>query len=78
MRGIFCLSRVSGQEHNQICRILLGLGVDLLLPDGQSPARLIRAVRGLLNFLFLAQYPLHSTETLELLQDTLALWHKNK
>jgi hypothetical protein len=52
--------------------------VDLPLPNGQSPAWLIWAVRGLLDFLYLAQYPLHSTETLELLKDALALWDENK
>jgi hypothetical protein len=78
MKGISSLSRVSGQEHNQICRILLRLVVDLPLPDGQSPACLIRAVRGLLDFLYLVQYPLHSTETLKLLKDALALWDENK
>ena len=78
MKGISSLSRVSRQEHNQICHILLGLIVGLPLPNGQSPARLIRAVCGLLNFLYLVQYPLHSTETLELLKDMLALWDENK
>ena len=78
MKGISCLSQVSGQEHNQICCILLRLIVDLLLPNCQSPARLIRAVRDLLDFLYLAQYPLHSTETLKLLKDALALWDQNK
>ena len=78
MKGISCLLQLSGQEHNQICHIILGLVVDLPLPDGQSPARLIRAVRGLLNFLYLVQYPLHSTETLKLLKEALALWDKNK
>ena len=66
MKGISSLSQVSGQEHNQICHILLRLIVDLPLPNGQSPARLIWAVHGLLDFLYLAQYSLHSTETLEL------------
>jgi hypothetical protein len=78
MKGISGLSRVSGQEHNQICCLLLGLIVDLPLPNGQSPARLIRAVCGLLDFLYLAQYPLHSTGTLELLGNALAFWDENK
>ena len=52
--------------------------MDLQLPDGQSPARLIWAVLGLLDFLYLAQYPLHSTETLELLKDALAHWDENR
>ncbi len=48
LKGITSLSRVTGQEHDQMCRILLGLIVDLPLPDGLSNARLIRAVRAIL------------------------------
>ena len=34
--GITGLSCVSGKEHKDICRILLGLVIDLPLPDGQG------------------------------------------
>ncbi|KAI0309880.1 hypothetical protein OF83DRAFT_1179120 [Amylostereum chailletii] len=54
------LSRVSGTEHQDICRVLLGVIVDLPLPGGASPVRLIRAVRALLDFVYLAQYPSHT------------------
>ncbi|KAI0041099.1 hypothetical protein FA95DRAFT_1501909 [Auriscalpium vulgare] len=76
--GISHLSRVSGQEHKDICRILLGLIVDLPLPDGQSPVRLVRAVRALLDFLYLAQYPSHSDDTLKYLTSALERFHTNK
>ena len=52
--------------------------MDLQLPDGKSPAQLIWPVHGLLDFLYLVQYPLHSTETLKLLKDALALWDENQ
>ena len=78
MKGISTLSRVSGQEHAHICRILMGLIIDLRLPDGTHPGRLIRAVRGMLDFLYLAQYPLHSSETLELLRDALNRFEENR
>ncbi|KAF7369562.1 hypothetical protein MVEN_00286300 [Mycena venus] len=78
LKGITTLSRVSGTEHNQMCRILLGLIVDLRLPDRQSTSSLIRAVRGALDFLYLAQYPTQSTETISLLQDALENFHNNK
>ena len=77
-KGVCSLSQLSGQEHSQICCILLGLVVDLRLPDNQSSARLIRVVRALLDFLYLAQYPLHSTETLQYLEDALKRFHDNK
>jgi hypothetical protein len=77
-RGITTLSRVSGQEHKNICRILIGLVINLPLPGGQVPSRAIRAVRALLDFLYLAQLPSHSTDTLCSLDDALALFHENK
>ncbi|KAJ6471532.1 hypothetical protein C8R45DRAFT_1055045 [Mycena sanguinolenta] len=36
------------------------------------------SVRAALDFLYLAQYPMHSSETLTLLHDALALFHANK
>ncbi|THH32704.1 hypothetical protein EUX98_g1491 [Antrodiella citrinella] len=77
-KGISSLSRVTGQEHRDMCRILLGLIVDLRLPGGQSPLRLVRCVRALLDFLYLAQYKVHSTETLKLLKDARTRFHANK
>ena len=61
-----------------MCRILLGLVVDLKLPDGTSPLPLIAAIRSLLDFLYLAQYPLHTSETLRLLHESLKRFHTNK
>ncbi|KAH8100185.1 hypothetical protein BXZ70DRAFT_893418 [Cristinia sonorae] len=77
-KGISTLSRVSGQEHRDMCRILLGLIVDLRLPGDESPAPLVRCVRGLLDFLYLAQYKVHSTETLAELDAARQLFHDNK
>ncbi|KAG1873158.1 hypothetical protein F4604DRAFT_1654403 [Suillus subluteus] len=77
-KGITTLSRLSGTEHNQICRFLLGIIIDIRLPNNMSSARLLRAVRGLLDFLYLAQYPCHSSETLTFLDEALDLFHDNK
>lgn len=78
LKGITSLSRVTGQEHDQMCRILLGLIIDVPLEGGMSNTRLIRAVRTLLDFLYLAQYPVHTDATLELLEDALQRFHNNK
>ncbi|KAG5640512.1 hypothetical protein DXG03_008232 [Asterophora parasitica] len=78
MKGITTLSRVTGQEHDQMCRILMGLVIDLPLPNGRSNTRLIRVVCGILDFVYLAQYPIHTDETLRLLDDSLASFHSNK
>lgn len=48
------------------------------LPDGRSPTMLIKAVRAILDFCYLAQYSVHSTETLALLEDALWRFHDNK
>ncbi|KAJ7673177.1 hypothetical protein DFH06DRAFT_1266823 [Mycena polygramma] len=44
------LSRVTGKEHDQISRFLLALIIDVQLPNNISPAPLIAAVRGILDF----------------------------
>ena len=77
-QGITPLSKITGKEHNDIARILLGLIIDLPLPNGISNARLLAATRALLDFLFLAQYPVHSDATLHQLEDVLQRFHDNK
>ena len=77
-KGISTLSRVTGQEHSQIGRILLALVMDVPLPGGLSNARLVRATRALMDFVYIAQYPVHTGETLELLEDALSRFHENK
>ncbi|KJA19341.1 hypothetical protein HYPSUDRAFT_1096163 [Hypholoma sublateritium FD-334 SS-4] len=77
-KGITCLSRVTGQEHDQMSRILMGLILDAPLPNGLSNVRLVRSVRALLDFLYLAKYPIHTDETLQFLEDSLQRFHANK
>ena len=77
-KGITGLSHVTGLEHKNMCRILLGLIVDQPLPSGQVSTRLVQAVRALLDFLYLAQLPSHTTDTLRHLDDSLARFHINK
>ncbi|KAH9953413.1 hypothetical protein BC827DRAFT_1282164 [Russula dissimulans] len=59
-KGISILSRVSGKEYKSMCRILLGPVVDLPLPHGQLPTWVLRAVRALLDFVYLAQFQCHT------------------
>ncbi|KAJ7812809.1 hypothetical protein B0H14DRAFT_3090442 [Mycena olivaceomarginata] len=77
MKGISNLNRVTGREHDQISRFLLGIIIDVKLPGGLSPVRLVQ-VRGILDFVFSAQYPMHTTETLERLEDARMRFHQNK
>ncbi len=77
LKGISHLSQVTGTEHDQICRFLLGLVIGIKLPNRVLTAKLLRAVRGLLDFLYLAKYPVHTTETLQLLDNALRMYHDN-
>ncbi|KAG1886895.1 uncharacterized protein F5891DRAFT_1200490 [Suillus fuscotomentosus] len=77
-KGITTLSRVSGTEHAQMCRFLLGIIIDIRLPNNLNTGCLLRAVRGLLDFLYLAQYLCHSSETLQSLDEALDIFHANK
>lgn len=77
-KGITTLSRITGQEHGDICRILLGLIIGMRLPRSQSPVHLLHAVCGILDFLYLAQLPVHTSTTLHHLKAALTTFHENK
>jgi len=77
-KGITSLSRVTGKEHKDMCRILLGLIVDLPLASGSSSARVLKATRGLLDYLYLAQLPSQTTDTILRLEKSLVAFHQNK
>ena len=77
MKGISGLSCVTGTEHDQICRFLLGIVHDIQLPSGYHNGRLIQAVRNLLDFVYLARYPIYTTHTLDQLEDALTKFHSN-
>lgn len=78
MKGISPLSRITGTEHDQIAKILIGLVMDIPLANGLSNIRLIRSVRAILDFLYLAKYPIHTTETLSMLEAALQIFHDNR
>ncbi|KAF9037189.1 hypothetical protein BJ165DRAFT_1353838 [Panaeolus papilionaceus] len=78
MKGISNLSRVTGTEHDQISRFLLALVADIRLPNGASNVRLVKCVRALLDFIYLARFPIHTTDTLNQLDQALDSFHKNK
>ena len=77
MKGISGLLCVTGTKHDQICHFLLGIVHDIQLPSGYHNGRLIQAVRNLLDFVYLARYPIHTTHTLDQLEDALTKFHSN-
>jgi hypothetical protein len=78
MKGISKMNRVTGREHDQISRFLLGIIIDVKLPGGLSAVRLVQAVRGILDFVYSAQYPMHTTQTLDSLEEARMRFHQNK
>ena len=78
LKGITPLSKITSQEHHNIACILLGLIIDMKLPGGESNVVLLKATRAMVDFLYLAEYLVHSTESLRLLQDALDRFHASK
>lgn len=78
-RGISSLSRVTGQEHNQMCRFLLGLliATPSSLPSARTAGRVTRTIRAILDFTYVASYPRQSTHTLQRLTESLDQLHQN-
>jgi hypothetical protein len=77
-KGISGLSRVTGKEHKNMSRILLGLILDLPVPDGQVSPRILAVVCTLLDFLYLSQLPAHTSTSLMCLDNALSCYHSNK
>lgn len=70
--GISLITQWTGSEAKEIEKVLLVLLV------GCVDSSVIRAVRPLLDFVYLAQYPTHSDTTLARMQDALNRFHANK
>ena len=77
-KGISRLSRITGKEHKNMSRFLLGLVLDLPVTNGQESPQIIMAVRTLLDFLYLAQLTSHSSSTLARMEESLSHFHDNK
>ena len=78
MNGISQLNCVTGSEHDNICRFLLGLIINIPLDTQSHNVRVVWATRAILEFLYLAQYPVHTEETLGYLEVALQRFHDNK
>ncbi|KZV66206.1 hypothetical protein PENSPDRAFT_689159 [Peniophora sp. CONT] len=77
-KGISTLSRVTGKEHQDVCRVLLGVIADMEPVREGSRGRVLVATRALLDFIYLAQYPEASEDTLTQLAAALKRFHKYK
>jgi hypothetical protein len=70
--GISALSQISGTERKNMAKILLACVADGI------PARGVRAVNALLDFIYLAQYKTHDDITLGYMQDALDRFHADR
>ncbi|KAJ3898941.1 hypothetical protein F5879DRAFT_1063908 [Lentinula edodes] len=73
-KGISSLSRVSGTEHKQMCSFILGTIVDIPQLTAVQSNALLAATQALLDFL----YPIHSSNTLVSLDESLARFHAKR
>ncbi|KAJ3555302.1 hypothetical protein NP233_g12242 [Leucocoprinus birnbaumii] len=76
-KGISHLLHIVGTEHDQMCCVLLGLVLDVCLPNKKHPTSLIKTVRAVLDIVYLAKYPIHSSSTLQALSDAIDEFHSH-
>ncbi|KAJ7831731.1 hypothetical protein B0H14DRAFT_3110180 [Mycena olivaceomarginata] len=72
------LSRVTGKEHNQIRAFCSVSSLMSSCRTATPPPNSLLAVRSLLDFIYLAQYPMRTSETLDYLDNALQRFHDNK
>jgi hypothetical protein len=77
-KGISGLSRLTGKEHKDVCRILLGLVIGLPLAETQFSVRVVHAVRTILDFIYISQYSVHTIQSLNALDTALRQFHEEK
>ena len=71
-KGISSISQWTGKEHKEMQKVFIGVLA------GIAPPRVVVAARGLLDFIYYAQYQSHTTDTLRRMQEALDLFHANK
>ena len=70
--GISTLSQILGTERKNMAKILLGCIHNIMAPSG------VKAIKSLLDFIYLAQYSTHDQITLGYLEDALQEFHEHK
>lgn len=71
-KGISAISQWTGTEYKQMGKVFIGL------LTGTVPPYVVHAARGLMDFIYLAQYPSHSTTTLRQMEEALQQFHHHK
>ncbi|KAF7299327.1 hypothetical protein MIND_00881900 [Mycena indigotica] len=71
-KGISLTTQWTGKEHKEMEKVFLGLTANATDP------RVLRAVRGLLDFTYYAHFRVHSDESLSLMDTAWSNFHANK
>ena len=66
------MSQWTGTEHKEMQRVFVGLLVGAVQPH------FLRTARAVIDFIYHARLQVHTTETLNTLQDALKMFHDNK
>lgn len=72
--GVSHISQMSGKEQKELQKVLM----IVIAGHTRLPKKAIIAASGLLNFIYLARYPVHNNHTLKLMEDALRTFHANK
>lgn len=76
--GVSKLSQMSGREHKEVARLLLGCIQDAPKLSKRDRIHASAAARGLLDFAYTAEFSQHNGETLGYLKAALDMFHKHK
>jgi hypothetical protein len=71
-KGISSVSQWTGKELKEMARVFIPVLAGLVEPD------VLTAARGLLDFIYYAQYQSHTDETLARMQEALSMFHAHK
>lgn len=71
-QGISLISQWTGTEHHEMQRVFMGI-----LAGAVQPA-VAQAARAIIDFIFYAQFHLHTSQSLEALQSALDEFHRHK
>ncbi|KAG1739646.1 hypothetical protein EDD22DRAFT_851927 [Suillus occidentalis] len=71
-KGVTHVKQMTGREYREIQRTIVASIA------GATPPRFVRAIRAIVEFIYLAQHPVHSPETLQSMQQALSDFHSYK
>lgn len=71
--GISSVSQWTGREHKEMEKVFIGV-----LAGAADDSRVIKAASALLDFIYIASFQTHTTQTIKALESALDTFHENK